>query len=98
MPNIGVETNISYMISNPWWHFSDIEIIPGIVSPKSPDLNFFIPIRKNQNELLIKQGSPMFVVTFLTEKNVDFQFEYGTGPFVVFKTFSNLKKYMLKSF
>lgn len=98
MPNIGIKTNVSYIISHPWWHFTNIETVPGIAPPASNDLNFFIPIRKNQDELLIKQGTPMFTATFLTEKKVDFKFEYGIQPFKVFKTFSNLKQHVLDSF
>jgi len=98
MPHIGIKTNVPYILSHPWWHYPNVEIVPGILHPNSPDMNFFIPIRKNQNELLIKQGTPMFTATFLTEKKVDFKFEYGIQPFKVFKTFSNLKQHVLDSF
>lgn len=98
IPRIGVETNVPYIMSNPWWHLPPVESIPGIVHPESNDLNFFIPVKKDQNEILIKQGTPLFMATFLTEKKVDFSFEYGIKPFKVWKTFSNLKQHVLNSF
>jgi len=102
IPHIIVKSDVSLIISNPWWHLNDFEIIPGVINAKeTSELNVFIPIKKNQKHLYIKQNTPLCYINFETSKNVKLIYnntKYNLSDNLgLFYSFSNLKRKLLKN-
>jgi len=94
--NIHIDSEVPVLMHNSWYHFLNYETLPGIISPAyKSQLNFFIPIEKDRKELLIRVGDPLFLLTPLTEKNVDIVFKEKQLQLSARKTFSDLKRYIL---
>jgi len=69
---IFIKSKDPIIITNPWWSMNDFEIIPGILNAKNPlELNLFLPIKKNTFRITIKQGTPLCMLHF--ESNKDFK-------------------------
>jgi len=99
---IRVKSDFSLIISNPWWHLNDFEIVPGVINAKeTSQLNLFIPIKKNQKYLYIKQNTPLCYINFETSKNVNLIYDKTKHNLLdnlgLFYTFSNLKRKLLKN-
>lgn len=102
IPQIRLKSNFSLLVSNPWWHLNNFEIIPGVVNAKeTSELNIFIPLKKNQKHLYIKQNTPLCYINFETSKNVNIVYDdtkYNLSDNLgLFYTFSNLKRKLLKN-
>jgi len=102
MPQIRLKSNFSLLVSNPWWHLNNFEIIPGIINAKeTSELNIFIPVKKNQKHLYIKQNTPLCYINFETSENVKLIYnntKYNLSDNLgLFYTFSNLKRKLLKN-
>jgi len=69
---IYIKSNNPILVTNPWWAMNDFEIIPGILNAKNPlELNLFLPIKKDTFRITIKQGTPLCMLHF--ESNKDFK-------------------------
>jgi len=74
-PQVFITSNVSTLMHTSFFHFNNLDITPGILHKKfAGDLNFFIGIKKGQKELLIKKGTPLCLLTPLTEKKVNIVF------------------------
>lgn len=96
--HVFIKTNVALLMHSSWYHFNDLDIPSGIL-PKNYDenLSFFIPIKKEQKELIIRQGDPLFLLTPLTESKIKLNFK---NKYLIrnFKnTFSLLKKFAVDS-
>ena len=101
-PSFTIQCDYVSMISNPWWHMNDFEVIPGVINCKKPmEMNVFIPIKKEQNHLYIPQGTPLCYITFETDKQLKLSFKNKGYNYAehqgLFYRFSNLKDKLLKS-
>ena len=64
------------LVTNPWWSMNDFEIIPGILNAKTPlELNLFLPFKKNQSKMVIKQGTPLSMLHFESQKDIKLIFK-----------------------
>ena len=97
------DSNVSLFMSETFYHFNDFNVLPGILpSSYNSGINFFIPVKKNQNDLYIKKGDPLFLLTPLCETEVKLKFKKinkNLSPSSIKDnlTFSSLKKYILKN-
>jgi hypothetical protein len=101
-PFFSIQSDYNFIMTNPWWHMNNFEIIPGHVNCKEPlDLNVFIPIKKQQDHLYIPQGTPLCYITFETEHQLDLIFKnknYKQSDYLGLSyTFSNLKRKLVKN-
>lgn len=99
---INIKSKYSFIISNPWWHLNNFEIIPGMVNPKgTSELNIFMPIKKDQKYLYIKQNTPLCYINFETSKQLKIVYDKtkykDSDNLGLFYTFSNLKNKLLKN-
>lgn len=98
---IFIKSNVSILVSNPWWSFNNFEIIPGILNGKNTiDLNLFMPLAKDTKEIFIKRGQDLCVLNLETSKKVKLIFKKETHDKKdVFNSseynFSNLKNMLL---
>lgn len=91
-----INSDVSFLTSPACYHFNNFDVFSGIVNAKyKRDMNFFIPIKKNQKELYIKKGEGLFLITPLCENKIklDFKQKYKMYPTL---TFSTLKKQILE--
>tara|TARA_R110000737_G_scaffold351534_1_gene394075 strand:- start:23 stop:697 length:675 start_codon:yes stop_codon:yes gene_type:complete len=71
-----IKCKFPVLVTNPWWSMNDFEIIPGILNCKKPtELNLFLPIKKNQSRITIKQGTPLCMLHFECEKDLKLVFK-----------------------
>ena len=64
------------LVTNPWWSMNDFEIIPGILNAKTPiELNLFIPFKKDQSKIIIKQNTPLCMLHFESQKDIKLIFK-----------------------
>tara|TARA_R110000851_G_C12889276_1_gene546924 strand:- start:105 stop:782 length:678 start_codon:yes stop_codon:yes gene_type:complete len=76
MFGINIKCKSPVLVTNPWWSMNDFEIVPGILNAGVPiELNLFIPIKKNQTRIVIKQGTPVCMLHFESEKDVKLVFK-----------------------
>ena len=102
MPFFNIRSPYNLIISDPWWHMNNFQVIPGMVNCKEPlDLNIFIPIKKGQNHLYIPQGTPLACINFETDnqlnlvyRNKNYRYSDWMG---LHYTFSNLKRKLVKN-
>lgn len=93
-----INTNVSLHISPSIYHFNNFNILPGIIPNNyEGQMNFFIPIKKERDELHIKKGDPLFLMTPLCEKTIQLKFEKLKQNKKNFLEFSSLKKFSLKN-
>ena len=97
-----IQSPYNLIISNPWWHMNDFQIIPGIINCKEPlDLNVFIPIKKGQNHLYIRQGSPLAYINFETDNQLNLVYKnknYKHSDWMgLHYMFSNFKQKLVKN-
>jgi len=102
MPYCSIQSPYNLIISDPWWHMNNFQIIPGIINCKEPlDLNIFIPIKKNQNYLYISQGTPLAYINFETNDQINLIYEnkrYIQSHWMgLHYMFSALKKRLVKN-
>ena len=81
---------------------NNFEIIPGIINCVEPlDLNIFIPIKKNQDHLYIRQGTPLALINFETDDQLNLIFSeenYKYSDWMgLHYTFSNFKRKLVKN-
>ena len=97
-PMIQIDSSVSIVMQPSFFHLNHFDIVPGILNKKyKGDLNFFIPIKKDQKELLIKKNTPLFLITPLTERKVNLSFnqlniKYKNKPY-----FTNIKETVMES-
>lgn len=92
-----INSDTPLLIHKNFWSFNNIEVIPGIITDSyTDDLSFFIPIYKNQKELLINKGTMLFFITPLSVKKHSISYIIKDRNDKFKKTFSNLKKYIIK--
>ena len=102
MPFCNIQSPYNLIISNPWWHMNNFEIIPGIINCVEPlDLNIFIPIKKNKDHLYIRQGTPLALINFETDDQLNLIFSeenYKYSDWMgLHYTFSNFKRKLVKN-
>lgn len=92
------ETNVSLHLSESNYHFNNFSVLPGIFPKNSSHkMIVFIPIEKEKNELFIRKGDPICILTPLCESSIKLNFEELKNGLKPFLTFSSLKKYVLKN-
>ena len=92
-----IDSNVSLLMSPSCYHFNNFNILSGIINSKyKRDINFFIPIKKNQNELHLKQGEALFLLTPLCENKIKLNFKPKNNMYPNL-TFSTLKQNILKN-
>lgn len=95
--NLNVDSNVALLFHNPWYFFSEYETLAGITpSNYKTELNFFIPIKKEMKELIIRIGDPLFFITPLTEKKIKLKFEIRNHGRQSTNTFSHLHKFIME--
>jgi hypothetical protein len=69
---IYVKSDIPLLVTNPTWALNDFEILPGILNAKpATQLNLFVPVKKTDKKIFIKQNTPLCIIHAETEKNID---------------------------
>lgn len=101
-PFVRIKSDYSILVSNPWWHLNDFEIIPGMINClETSELNIFIPIKRNQNYLYIKQNTPLCYLNFETSKQLKIKYKkekYSLSEYNgLYYKFSNLKRKLLNN-
>ena len=92
-----IDSNVSLLMSPSCYHFNNFNVLSGIINSKyKRDINFFIPIKKNQNELYLKQGEALFLLTPLCENKIKLNFKQKNHMYPNL-TFSTLKQNILKN-
>ena len=78
--NIKFSCPYPVIINNPWWNFSNFEILPGVINASKDyqEMNLFIPLPKNLNRIFIKKGTPY--VQVIPFKRDDWQMEIKNNP------------------
>lgn len=93
-----IDTNVSLFMNQSHYHFSDFNVLSGILSPNyKDDINFFIPVEKEKNEIYIKKEDPLLLITPLCEKKINLNFKKHNDIIKYKFTFSNVKKYILEN-
>ena len=93
-----INSNVSMHMSESFYHFNQFNVLPGIIpSSYKGDINFFIPVKKEKNEIYIKKGDPLFLITPLCETGVKLKFKKIETNDTTYLTFSTLKKHILKN-
>ena len=74
---IYVKCDCPILVNREWWNnFGSLEIIPGILHAKTPTpINLFFPIRKDVEQMIIKQGTVLCTFNVETEKNLKIVFK-----------------------
>ena len=95
------KSDVAYISMDPGYHFTSHTTLPGIVpSNWFNEYNIFIPIRKEQTELYMREGEPLTIIVPLTEKSLSLSFtekpEGHIDKSISYK-FSNFKKFLLKN-
>jgi len=99
---IFLKSNVPLLITNPTWALNDFEILPGIINAETAmELNLFLPIKKEDKNIFIKQNTPLCIIHMETEKNVNIVFnknkyEPSLENGLVY-IFSSLKNKLLKN-
>jgi hypothetical protein len=99
---IYLKSDAPLIITNSTWTLNNFEILPGIINAKTPlELNIFLPIKKDDKNIFIKQNTPLCVIHLETEKNV--KIIYNNKKYNDWSvnglnyTFSSLKNKLLKN-
>ena len=93
-----IDTNVSIHMSESFYHFNEFNILPGIISSSyKGNINFFIPVKKEKNEIYIKKGDPLFLFTPLCETEINLKLKKIETYDKTYLTFSTLKKHILKN-
>lgn len=73
---IFIKSDYPVFINNSWWSLNNFEIIPGVINCKTPlELNFFIPIKKKDEEIVIRQNTPLATINVETDKKIKIIFK-----------------------
>jgi hypothetical protein len=73
---ISIKSDYPVFLNNSWWSLNSFEIIPGMINCKTPlDLNFFIPIKKNEKQIIIRQNTPLAIISVETDKKIKILFK-----------------------
>ncbi len=92
-----IDSNVSLLMSTSCYDFNDFDVLSGILnSGYKKDVSFFIPIKKNQNELYFKKGQPLFLFTPLCENKIKLNFKKNKNIISPSLTFSNFKENILE--
>ena len=99
---IFLKSNIPLLITNSTWTLNNFEILPGIINAETAmELYIFLPIKKEDKNIFIKQNTPLCVIHMETEKNVNIIFNknkyepsFENGLMYIF---SSLKNKLLKN-
>jgi len=92
-----IDSNVSLLMSPSCYHFNDFNVLSGIINSKyKRDINCFIPIKKEQNELYLKQGQALFLLTPLCEDKIKLNFKPMNKMYPNL-TFRTLKQHILKN-
>ena len=95
---IFLKSDASIVILNSFYHFNKYEIIPGIINKKYKSIiSFFMPIRKRQTELYIKQGDPLFLIVPMCEDKIKLKIKKNNNVSTqnTTLTFSSLKEFVM---
>ncbi len=93
-----IDTNVPLFMNQSDYHFSNFNVLSGILSSNyKDDINFFIPVEKEKNEIYIKKEDPLLLITPLCEKKINLNFKKHNDIMKYRLTFSNLKKYILEN-
>ena len=93
---ITLNSKVPLLLSESSYHLSDFKKLSGIIpSNYYNDLNFFIPIKKDINEIYIKKGDPLFLLTPLCVDKVKLKFNENKTNHRPELTFTGLKKYIM---
>tara|TARA_R110000751_G_scaffold52663_4_gene114701 strand:- start:3126 stop:3803 length:678 start_codon:yes stop_codon:yes gene_type:complete len=98
MYDFQVQCSVPITVHNPWWHFVDYEVLPGVINATShfQPLNLFIPLPKDKKHIIIRKDQVLCYLSFQTEKNIKIEYvkdwdTFHEGDYL----FSALKKYIL---
>ena len=100
--DIFMQCNQNVLITNPWWHLNNFEIIPGLINCKDTmDLNIFVAKRRGVNQLYIPQGTPLCYINIETEDSIKLvynneKFNHSSQQGLFYK-FTNLKDKLIKN-
>jgi len=73
---IFIKSDYPVFINNSWWSLNNFEIIPGVINCKTPlQLNLFLPIKKNEEKIVIKQNTPLAIINVETDKKIKIIFK-----------------------
>jgi len=100
--DIFLKSDAPLIITNSTWTLNDFEILPGVMNAKQPlELNLFLPIKKEDKNIFIKQNTPLCVIHLETEKEVSIIFnnnKYNSWSVNGLNyVFSSLKNKLLKN-
>jgi hypothetical protein len=72
---IYLKSDVPLLLTNPTWALNDFEILPGILNAKqATQLNLFLPVKRTDKKIFIKQNTPLCIIHAETEKNIDIVF------------------------
>jgi len=91
-----IDTSVSLHLTESSYHFNNFNILPGIYPLSyNKEFNFFIPIEKEKNEIYIKKGDPLFLLTPLCEKKIKLKFKELNEKNMPYLTFNFFKQFIL---
>jgi hypothetical protein len=102
MFGIFLKSNVPLLITNPTWALNNFEILPGIINAETAmELNLFIPIKKEDKNIFIRQNTPLCIIHMETDKNIDIVFNKNkydsSSENGLLYIFSSLKNKLLKN-
>jgi len=93
---VQVHSDVSFIVSDSLYHFNKRVVFPGIIDK---DYKFymscFIPIKKDQDELYLKKGDPLLLLTPMCENKIKLSFEKIQRTEYTDTKFSSLKRYVM---
>tara|TARA_R100000734_G_C3315906_1_gene108124 strand:+ start:221 stop:835 length:615 start_codon:yes stop_codon:yes gene_type:complete len=95
---IYLKSDASIVMLDSFYHFNKYEIIPGIINKKYESIiSFFMPVKKRQTELYIKQGDPLFLIVPMCEDKIKLKIKKNNNVSTqnTILTFSSLKEFVM---
>ena len=95
---IYLKSDVSILMLDSFYHFNKHLAIPGIVNKKYESIiSFFMPVKKRQTELYIKQGDPLFLIVPMCEDKIKLKIKKNNNVSNqnTTLTFSSLKEYIM---
>jgi len=95
---IYLKSDASIVMLDSFYHFNKYEIIPGIINKKYESIiSFFMPVKKRQTELYIKQGDPLFLIVPMCEDKIKLKIKKNNNVSTqnTTLTFSSLKEFVM---
>ncbi len=95
---IYLKSDASIVMLDSFYHFNKYEIIPGIINKKYESIiSFFMPVKKRQTELYIKQGDPLFLIVPMCEDKIKLKIKKNNNIPTqnTTLTFSSLKEFVM---